>query len=194
MKLLTNLKDNQLSEEEQRISKKEAEIVGETISKSTGTEVNVNTKNHYMLNDLSPQAQDEIIARLIFEREYGLRAKDKCSTSFTMLYGEVESSKVFAKGKADISETKLRNFTKAANGLLEKHGYYNEEMLRKAYLKLDKHTKAKDSHRLVCVYLSKVVFDTNCIKTRVNSKTRERYELPSKIKSNSFIFVKRENN
>lgn len=192
MKFLTSLKDKQLSKEEQKVSAKEAEIVGKTISKYTGTEVNVNTKNHYVLNELSPQAQDEMLGRLVFNKEYGFREKDKCSTSYAMMYGEEESGKILAKGKANISETKLRNFNRAAKLLLEKHRYYNEEMLRKAYLKFDKHTLAKDSHRLVRIYLAKVAFDNNCIKTRVNSDVRDEYELPSKVKSNSFIFVKRE--
>lgn len=193
LKLLTSLQDEQLSEEEQIRTLTESVVIGNMISTNVGKgkEVEVNTRNHYILNDLSPQNQDEIIARLKFEKESGFRVKDKCSTSYTLLYGEEESKTILAKGKADTSDTKLRNFNRAAKQLLDKQRWFNEDQLRKTYLKFDKHTKAKDSGKLTRTYLAKTVVDNNCIKVRVNAEAREEYSLPASIKSNSFIFVKK---
>ena len=190
--LLTNLEDDKINNQTLAIARTVAKKSSETVSIAKGVDVEIKRRNHFLLKDLSPQVQEEAIARIKLDNELGLRNRDKSATSLALVYGEEVQQSVFAQGEPNISETKLRNFNRAAKLLLEKHRYYNEEMLRKAYLKFDKHTLAKDSYALTRIYLSRVSKDNNCIKTRVNSDVREKYELPSKIKSNSFIFVKRE--
>ena len=191
--LLRNLQDEQIDDKTLFVANSIAKSTSSKISKNVKVEVEINRRNHYVLNDLSPEVQDEAIARLKIIVERGLRRKDMCSTTLALLFGEELQKSVYAQGEPDINETKLRNFNKAAQQLLEKHRYYNEEMLRKQFVKVDKHTKAKDSKELTRKYLSRVAKDNKCTKTRVNSKIRERYELPEKIKSNSFIFVSENN-
>jgi hypothetical protein len=191
--LLRNLQDEQIDDKTLFVANSIAKSTSSKISKNVKVEVEINRRNHYVLNDLSPEVQDEAIARLKIIVERGLRRKDMCSTTLALLFGEELQKSVYAQGEPDINETKLRNFNKAAQQLLEKHRYYNEEMLRKQFVKVDKHTKAKDSGELTRKYLSRVAKDNKCTKTRVNPKIRERYELPEKIKSNSFIFVSENN-
>lgn len=188
--LLTNLQDEQINEKTLFVANSVAKNTSNKMTKEFGVDIEINRRNHYILNDLSPEVQDVAVARLKIMIKRGLRRKDVCSTSLALLFGEEIQQSVFAQGEPDISDTKLRNFNKAAQQLLEKYRYYNEEMLRKQFVKVDKHTKAKDSHELTRRYLSKVAEDNKCAKTRVNSKTRDRYELPEKIKSNSFIFIR----
>jgi hypothetical protein len=192
--LLVNLEDDKINNQTLAIARTVAKKSSETVSIAKGVDVEIKRRNFFLLKDLSPQVQEEAIAKIKLDNELGLRNKDKSATSLALVYGEEVQQSVFAQGEPNISETKLRNFNRAAKQLLEKYGYYNEEMLRKAYLKFDKHTLAKDSYALTRTYLSRVAKDNSLIKTRVNSDVREDYELPSKIKSNSFIFVKRENN
>ena len=191
--LLRNLQDSGINEQELFVANSIAKSTSNKISKTVKAEVEINRRNYYVLNDLSPEVQDEAVARLKIIIKRGLRRKDICSTSLALLFGEELQQSVYAQGEPDINETKLRNFNKAAQQLLEKHGYYNEEMLRKQFVKVDKHTKAKDSGELTRRYLSRVADDNKCAKTRVNSKIREQYGLSEKIKSNSFIFVSENN-
>jgi hypothetical protein len=169
-----------------------------SISQKQSKEINIknlefNRKNFYVLNDLSPQVQDEAVARIRLEAECGLRSKDKNTTSMALVYGEEIQKEVFAQGEHEISETKLRNFKNAAQILLNKQRYFTEEQLRIQYLKKDHHMKSKDSKRVTAVYLSRTVLDVECVKTRVNSDVRDYYKLPKSIKSNSFIYVQKNN-
>jgi hypothetical protein len=164
------------------------------ISQKQSKEINIknlelNRKNFYVLHDLSPQVQDEAVARIRLEAECGLRSKDKNTTSMALVYGEEIQKEVFAQGEHEINETRLRNFNKAAQILLEKQGYFTEEQLRVQYLKKDHHMKSNESKRITAIYLSRIVLDVKCIKTRVNNDVRDYYKLSKKIKSNSFIYV-----
>ena len=91
----------------------------------------------------------------------------------------------------NINKTTLRNFNNAANILLNYQGYYTEKQLRIQYCRKKHCIKKKDAIPLTELYLSRVVKETNCIKVRVNSKVKEKYSLPKKIKSNSFIYVEK---
>ena len=185
--LLVNLQDEQIKDDvletAKNIAKKQA--------KDIGVKIELNRRNFYILKDLSPEVQDEAIARVKLETESGLRSKDKSSTSLALVYGEEAQKAIMAQGEANISETKLRNFNEAAKILLEKQGYFTEEQLRVQYLKKDKNTKSRDSYELTRTYLAVTVISVNCIKTRVGAKIRKEHNLPKKIKSNSFVFIPR---
>lgn len=187
--LLTNLEDNQIDPKTLAIARSIARSSSKKISKSAGVEVEISRRNHYVLNDLSPEVQDEAIARVKLAKEYGLRSKDKNSTSLALVYGEEVQKEITAQGQANISEAKLRNFNKAAQALIEKQGYFTEEELRKQFIKIDRNTKKADSYDLTRTYLAITVISVNCIKTRVNNNVRKEHNLPKKIKSNSFVFI-----
>ena len=185
--LLVNLQDEQIKDDvletAKNIAKKQA--------KDIGVKIELNRRNFYILKDLSPEVQDEAIARVKLETESGLRSKDKSSTSLALVYGEEAQKAIMAQGEANINETKLKNFNKAAQSLIEKQGYFTEEELRKQFIKIDKHTKKADSYDLTKTYLAATVISVNCIKTRVSAKIRKEHNLPKKIKSNSFVFIPR---
>ena len=188
--LLRNLEDEYIDDDVLETAYSIAQKQSEALNVKN---LELNRKNFYVLNDLSPQVQDEAVARIRLEAECGLRSKDKNTTSMALMYGEEVQKEVYAQGKHNISETKLRNFKNAAQILLNKQGYFTEEQLRKQYLKKDKNTRSAESHELTAIYLSRTAFDVKCVKTRVNSDVRKYYELPSKIKSNSFIYVPKNN-
>ena len=189
--LLRNLQDEEMSEEALEKANQVKTVASDMISKTAGVKIELKRSNYYVLNDLSPEVQDEAIARIKLTTESGLRSKDKNSTSLALVYGEETQKAIMAQGQANISETKLRNFNKAAQALIEKQGYFTEEDLRKAYLKRDPHTKKVDSYDLTRTYLAITVISVNCIKTRVGAKIRKEHNLPKKIKSNSFVFIPR---
>ena len=191
--LLTNLKDNQLTDETLEKANEYKDSVSNLISESAKQEVEANRSNYYVLNDLSPKNQKEALRRLEIIITCGLRGKDRCSTSYAALFGEEIQGEITAQGEHNLNETKVRNFNEAARILLDKQRYFTEEQLRKQYLKKDHHMKSGESKHVTAIYLSGTVKNTNCIKTRVNSRVREEYELPSKIKSNSFIYVSKNN-
>lgn len=188
--LLRNLEDEHIDDEILETAYNIAEKQSEALNVKN---LELNRKNFYVLHDLSPQVQDEAVARIRLEAECGLRSKDKNTTSMALVYGEEIQKEVFAQGEHEISETKLRNFNKAAQILLEKQGYFTEEQLRIQYLKKDHHMKSKESKHVTAIYLSRTVLDVKCVKTRVNSDVRDYYKLPKKIKSNSFIYVPKNN-
>lgn len=184
--LLRNLEDEYIDDD----ALETACSIAHKQSKSLGIKnLEVNRKNYYVLHDLSPEIQDEAVARIKLEIECGLRSKDTNTTTIALLYGEEVQKEVFAQGEHNIDETKLRNFHKAAQILLKKQGYFTEEELRKQFIQVDKHTKKAESYELVKTYLSVTVLTVKCIKTRVNSRVKDKYKLPKKTKSNSFIYV-----
>lgn len=192
-KLLTNLKDNQLTDETLEKANEYKESTSNLISESAKQEIEANRSNYYVLNDLSPKNQREALRRLEIIITCGLRGKDRCSTSYAALFGEEIQGEITAQGEHNLNETKVRNFNEAAIILLNKQNYFTEEQLRKQYLKKDHHMKSDESKRVTAIYLSGTANNTNCIKTRVNSRVREEYSLPKKIKSNSFIYVLKNN-
>jgi hypothetical protein len=187
--LLTNLEDRRIDYKALAISKTAAKKSSDKMSKVTGKEIEINRKNHYVLNDLSPEIQDVAVTRIRLSKDYGIRSKDKNSTLFTLVYGEDTQKEITPQGQENISDTKLRNFKNAAQKLIDKQGYFTEEQLRVQYLKKDHHMKSKDSYHVTATYLSKTAMEVKCIKTRVNKEIREQYNLPKKIKPNSFIYV-----
>ena len=191
--LLTNLEDRKISSQTLAISRNIAKRTSDKISTTIGKEIEMNRRNHYILNDLSPEVQDAAVARIRLSKDYGIRSKDKNSTLFTLVYGEETQKEITPQGQENISDTKLRNFKNAAQILIDKQGYFTEEQLRVQYLKKDHHMKSKDSYHATATYLSKTAMETKCIKTRVNKEIRDKYSLPKKIKPNSFIYVPKNN-
>ena len=185
--LLRNLEDESIDDE----ALKTAKNIAKKQSKDIGVNLELNRKNFYVLNDLSPAVQDEAVARIRLEAECGLRSKDKNTTSMALVYGEEVQKEVFAQGEHNISDTKVKNFNKAAQTLLNKQGYFTEEELRKQFIQVDKNTKKAESYDLTRTYLAITVISVNCIKTRVNNNVRKEHNLPKKIKSNSFVFIPR---
>ena len=120
-----------------------------------------------------------------------------CTVGYNNIFGtKIERQKKTVKeGRPVVTEniniTTLRNFNNAANILLNSQGYYTEKQLRIQYCRKNHCIKKKDAIPLTELYLSRVVKETNCIKVRVNSKVKEKYSLPKKIKSNSFIYVEK---
>lgn len=185
--LLRNLEDESIDDEALETAKN----IAKKQSKDIGVNLELNRKNFYVLNDLSPAVQDEAVARIRLEAECGLRSKDKNATSMALVYGEEIQKEVFAQGEHNISDTKVKNFNKAAQILLNKQGYFTEEELRKQFIQVDRNTKKADSYDLTRTYLAVTVISVNCIKTRVGAKIRKEHNLPKKIKSNSFVFIPR---
>ena len=190
--LLDKLTDEQIREDALIKANKIKDKASKELSESCEKNVSVNRKNFYVLKDLSPSVQEEAIRRIVLEKESGLRQKDKNSTSRALTYGiENVQGKIVVQDEVKISQTKVNNFKAAAEQLLEKQHYFTEDQLRKQYCKKDRNIKKKDAQYVTRVYLSGTVIATNCIKTRVNDKVREKYSLPRSIKSNSFIYVEK---
>lgn len=191
--LLDKLTDEQIREDALIKANKIKDKASKELSESCEKNVSVNRKNFYVLKDLSPSVQEEAIRRIVLEKESGLRQKDKNSTSRALTYGiENVQGKIVVQDEIKISQTKKDNFKTAADQLLEKQHYFTEDQLRKQYCKKDRNIKKKDAEYVTRVYLSGTVIATNCIKTRVNSEIRDTYKLPRSIKSNSFIYVLKE--
>ena len=191
--LLDKLTDEQIREDALIKANKIKDKASKELSESCEKNVSVNRKNFYVLKDLSPSVQEEAIRRIVLEKESGLRQKDKNSTSRALTYGiENVQGKIVVQDEVKISQTKKNNFKAAADQLLEKQRYFTEDQLRKQYCKKDRNIKKKDAEYVTRVYLSGTVIATNCIKTRVNSEIRDTYELPRSIKSNSFIYILKE--
>ena len=155
-----------------------------------GKEVELNRRNFYILSDLSPSVQSEAINKIAQNSEINSREKNKNSTALALIYGidEVQNN-MMVQTEINISETKLNNFINAANTLLEKQRYFTEDQLRVQYCKVDHKIKKYDAMLLTGTYLAGVNLRVNAVRKRVNKETRERYSLPSKIKSNSIIYV-----
>ena len=191
--LLDKLTDEQIREDALIKANKIKDKASKELSESCEKNVSVNRKNFYVLKDLSPSVQEEAIRRIVLEKESGLRQKDKNSTSRALTYGiENVQGKIVVQDEVKISQTKKNNFKAAADQLLEKQRYFTEDQLRKQYCKKDRNIKKKDAEYVTRMYLSGTVIATNCIKTRVNSEIRDTYELPRSIKSNSFIYILKE--
>jgi hypothetical protein len=109
-----------------------------------------------------------------------------------MNYGVDIQRSTTAHGQPDINQTQLRNFTDAANILLKKQRYFTEEQLRIQYMKKDRKIKQKKAASLTAKHLSITVERTGCIMIRVNKSSRKEYALPKAIKSNSYIYVSKE--
>ena len=187
--LIDNLSSEYIEESQLNKAEEIAEYVRNTISED---DVVFNRRNFYILNDLSPTVQEEAIKRIQLETECHLRKHDKNATTLAMVYGEDTQKRIISQKDPNINPVKLKNFIDAANILLKKQRYYTEEQLRIQYMKKDRNIKKKDAIVLTAMYLSKTVLETNCITTRVNKQARKNYELPDKIKSNSFIYVSKE--
>lgn len=190
IKLLTNLESEELTPKALHVANNFRDNVAQTMSEEHGRRMTANRRNHYVLNDLSPQTQLRAMGIIVKEKECNLRQKNKNSTAITLVHGE-HNGVVVQRGH-NISETKLKNFVDAANILLEKQDYYTENQLRIQYMKKDRNIKKKDAIRLTGEYLGGVNTRVDTVRTRVNSETREYYSLPKSIKSNSIIYIRRE--
>lgn len=189
IKLLTNLENEKLTDKALYVANKERDNIRNTMSTEHKRTMNANRRNHYTLNDLSPQVQIRAINIIVSNNQYGLRQKDKTNVSLTLTHGEDHG--VVAQRKRKVNQTKVNNFKNAAKALLAKQGYFTEEQLRIEYCKKDKNIKKDEAIVLTRNYLAGTVKEVNCIKTRVKSKVKEEYNLPKKIKSNSFIYVEK---
>lgn len=189
LRLLTNLDDEELTDKALYVANKEKDNIRNTMSTEHKRTMKANRRNHYTLNDLSPQVQIKAISIVIADTQYGLRQKDKTNVSLTLTHGENHG--VVAQRKRKANQTKVNNFKNAAETLLSKQGYFTEEQLRIEYCKKDRNIKKDEAITLTRNYLAGTVKEVNCIKTRVNSKVKTKYSLPKKIKSNSFIFIEK---
>ena len=166
-----------------------AEGASKSISKRVNKKITINIPNFYALNDLSPSIQKEAIRRLKDEKTYGLRKNDKSGISLELVHGAEIKKSIVAQSTLKVNPTTYKNYIDAANILLEKNDYFTEEQLRIQYCKKNRRIKAKDSRKEVRFYLAGTVKACNCKKVRVCNEIKEKYSLPSKIKSNSFIYV-----
>lgn len=191
--LLDKLTDKQIREDALIKSNKIKDKSSKELSESCGKNVSVNRKNFYVLNDLSPSVQEKAIGRIKLEKEIGLRQKDKDAISRALAYGiEEVQGKIVAQKEIKISASKQKTFKKAAENLLNRQHYFTEDDLRKEFIRMNHNYKKKEAEKLTRKYLAGTIKEMNCIKVRVNSETRENLELPKKIKSNSFIYVLKE--
>ena len=190
--LLTNLESEQIESNALNKAKAMAQFASNVISDDKGEHVPIDTRNFYVLNSLSPSVQNEALNRLKYKLEHNLREKDINSTTLAMNYGVDIQRSTTAHGQPDINQTQLRNFTDAANILLKKQRYFTEEQLRIQYMKKDRKIKQKKAASLTAKHLSITVERTGCIMIRVNKSSRKEYALPKAIKSNSYIYVSKE--
>lgn len=188
IKLLDNITDDRMSPKALYVANKVADNVSRTMSQEHGKRFKAKRRNHYVLYDLSLQNQLRAMNVVEIEKKYNLRQKSKTSTSLALLHGNNHG--VIAQREANINPTKLRNFVNAANYLLKTQGYYTEKQLRIQYMKKDKRIRKKDAVVLTATYLAGVNLRVGAVKARVNVDTREYYSIPSKIKSNSVIYIK----
>ena len=189
IKLLTNLEDEELTDKALYVANKERDNIRNTMTTEHKRKMKANRRNHYTLRDLSPQVQMKAISIIAADSQYGLRQKDKTNISLTLTHGEDHG--VVAQRKRKVNQTKVNNFKNAAKALLTKQGYFTEEQLRIEYCKKDRNIKKDEAIVLTRNYLAGTVKEVNCIKTRVKRKIKEQYNLPKKIKSNSFIYVEK---
>ena len=189
LKLLTNLENEKLTDKALYVANKERDNIRNTMTTEHKRKMNANRRNHYTLHDLSPQVQIKAISIIVADIECNLRQKDKTNVSLTLMHGEDHG--VVAQRKRKVNQTKLRNFKNAAKALLTKQDYFTEEQLRIEYCKKDKNIKKDEAIVLTRNYLAGTVKEVNCIKTRVKNEIKKQYNLPKKIKSNSFIYVEK---
>ena len=172
------------------VANKERDNIRNTMTTEHKRKMKANRRNHYTLHDLSPQVQMRAIKIILEDTQYGLRQKDKTNVSLTLMHGEDHG--VVAQRKTNVNQSRLNKFKKAAESLLSRQRYYTEKQLRKEFCKSDHRYTKKEAEILTRNYLAGTVKSTGCIKTRVNSEVKEKYNLPKKIKSNSFIYVLKE--
>ena len=187
LQLLRNIKDDEMTSKALHVANNFKKNVSKTISADHNKTIKANRRNHYVLYDLSPQNQARAMGIVATEKKFNLRQNSKTSTSLALVHGE--DNGVVAQKEANINPTKLKNFIDAANILLSKQDYYTEEQLRIQYCKKDKAIKKHDAILLTAEYIAGVNMRVGAVRQRVNSKSREKYSVPSKIKSNSIIYV-----
>lgn len=190
LKLLTNLEDKEMTDKALYVANKERDNIRNTMTTEHKRKMKANRRNHYTLHDLSPQVQMKAISIIVADKECNLRQKDKTDVSLTLMHGEDHG--VVAQRRTKVNQSRLNKFKKAAESLLSRQNYFTEEQLRKEFCKADHRYSKKEAEILTRNYLAGTVKEVNCIKTRVNSKVKEKYNLPKKIKSNSFIYVLKE--
>ena len=190
LKLLTNLEDEEMTDKALYVANKERDNIRNTMTTEHKRTMKANRRNHYTLHDLSPQTQMKAISIIVEDAECNLRQKDKTNVSLTLTHGEDHG--VVAQRKTNVNQSRFNKFKKAAESLLSKQNYFTEERLRKEFCKSDHRYTKKEAEILTRNYLAGTVKSTGCIKVRVNSKVKEKYNLPKKIKSNSFIYVLKE--
>lgn len=191
-KLLRNITDEEMNPKALYVANKFKDNVSRTMYQEHNKRFKVNRRNHYVLNSLSKQNQLQAMDIVKTIKTYNLRQKNITSNSLVLLFGEDHG--VVVQKEANVNPTKLKNFVDAANILLSKQGYYTEEQLRIQYMKKDRAIKKKDAIPLTAEYLAGVNLRVGAVRTRVNKDTRESKNIPSKIRSNSVIYIPREDN
>lgn len=189
--LLRTLPDDCINSQQLAIANQLREKSSRELHAVCGQDVMLKRRDFYILNNLSPSVQEEAINKTMQSKKSGLKEKSKNSTSLALVYGidEVKNN-IIVQTDININKTKLRNFINAANYLLKTQGYYTEKQLRIQYMKKDKRIRKKDAIVLTATYLAGVNLRVGAVKARVNVDTREKHGIPSKIKSNSVIYIK----
>ena len=187
MKLLGNLTDDRMTSKALYVANKIADNVSRTMSQEHGKRLKTNRRNHYVLYDLSLQNQLRAMDIVATEKKYNLRQKDKTATSLSLFHGK--DNGVIVQRAPNINPTKLRNFINAANILLKKQGYYTERQLRIQYMKKDRRIKKDEAIPLTREYLASVNRTVGAVRARVNKDTRKNHSIPSRIKSNTVIYI-----
>ena len=188
--LLRNLPDDCINPKYLEVANELKDKASKEVSKNARKDVELNRRNFYVLNDLSPQTQHKALKRIQIINESGLRRKDIDATSLALLFGveEVEDNIVVQK-EAKVIGARERLFLEVAQELLATQGYYTEEDLRKGFSKRNHSYSKKDAEAITRHYLAGTTDKVGAIKTRVKNEIKEKYELPAKIKSNSYIYI-----
>ena len=184
--LLSKLHDNQIRED--ALSK--AYEIRDILSKNINSKVH--RINFYILNPLTESTVSEALRRIELIKTSGIRQRGICADTRCCLFGvDTVNENMVVQKQVNIDDKVLNRFISAANELLDTNRYFTSDELRKAYCKRDKHIKKSAAITLTKKYLPGVVNRIGAIETRVNKHIRNDYNLPNKIKSNSYIFIRK---
>ena len=183
--LITSLRDEEIRDDVLHKANKKANAITNKIDSN----IRIKRDNYYVLVKLSPSVQREALRRAEEFKRYGAKRKGMNSTRRAEVLGVEEvQNNISVQKTVIVSATKQSKFVESANELIEKQKYFTQEDLRKAYCKKDRNVSKKDAEKLTEDYLPGTLKAIGASKVRVNESVRKEYELPAKIKSNSFIY------
>lgn len=163
----------------------------------------------YVVPIISSTLLKEALELIQFEKKNKVKAKGRSMKQVAAVYGEKKAKSVYTQSNPTLSrqdKTFLKHLDRAIEDLLQEKGYFTEDDLLKRIdpkgnlFKTKKTTKKDGTVHVTTIEAQKKhkldqFFSSVCIEKelelgRVNKETRQRFNIPAKLSSNSSIYFK----
>lgn len=147
----------------------------------------------YQVPRLDETQLQRILNQFKYDQDHKVKSAGFGSKQLTQALGEDHAREVFPDTDgvtlSSLDKTVIKMVEKTIPNLLKEHDYFTESMLLKEMDRKGRVKKADKETRLNR-FMTRFIRDYQLQPMRVNKETRQTYQLPSKLKSNSTIYVK----